>query len=144
MRPPLEWGSHLSRNVAYVLQYGPEVMAVRAPVSTLGHLAVSCVWGYAYGLHQQSGYRRHATVIGSLVLAAALHGLFNTLVLTSTLAVLALAMVIIGVSGPSRVSSGDRACHHSGFDETTPLQHARRAQGRFESRVNSARSVESL
>ena len=83
-------------NVAYVLQYGPEVMVVRAPVSTLGHLAVSCVWGYAYGLHQQSGYRRHATVIGSLVLAAALHGLFNTLVLTSALAVVALAMVIIG------------------------------------------------
>ena len=39
-------------NILYVIEYGPEVMVVRAPVSTLGHLAVSCVWGYAYGLHQ--------------------------------------------------------------------------------------------
>lgn len=83
-------------NIGYVIAYGPEVMLIRAPISTLGHLAVSCVWGYAYGLHQQSGYRRHAAVGGSLVLAALLHGLFNTLALTSVLGVLAFSMVGLG------------------------------------------------
>ena len=83
-------------NVRYVLQFGPEVMLVRAPVTTLGHLAVSCVWGYAYGLHQQSGYRRHAVVAGSLLLAAVLHDLFNTLAITSTLGGVTIAMVAVG------------------------------------------------
>ena len=38
-------------HIGYVLQYIPDVMLVRAPISTLGHLVLSCICGYAYGLH---------------------------------------------------------------------------------------------
>ena len=31
-------------NFLYVMEMGPEVMLVRAPVSTLGHMAFSCIW----------------------------------------------------------------------------------------------------
>ncbi|MFQ6030682.1 MAG: PrsW family glutamic-type intramembrane protease [Dehalococcoidia bacterium] len=64
-------------NFIYVLTYGPEVMLVRAPISTLAHLSLSSVWGYALGQHHASGGRRRGLLIGSLVLAAIAHGLFN-------------------------------------------------------------------
>ena len=55
-------------NLFYVLEFGPEVMLVRAPISTLAHLVFGCIWGYALGLHQASGGRRTLLVIGALAL----------------------------------------------------------------------------
>ena len=43
-------------NVIYVLEFGPDVMLLRAPISTLGHLVFGSIWGYGLGLHVQSGY----------------------------------------------------------------------------------------
>ena len=62
-------------NVGYVLLYGPWVMLIRAPLSTVGHLIMGSLWGYALGL-------RHAgadvsVVWRGLALAALLHGLYN-------------------------------------------------------------------
>ena len=64
-------------NLLYVLSYGPEVMLVRAPFSTLAHLVFGSVWGCGLGLRRR-GYG--LWVVGAtLVGAAILHGVFNTL-----------------------------------------------------------------
>lgn len=83
-------------NLFYILEYGPEVMVLRAPITTLGHAAISCVWGYAYGLHQASGYNRPLTVVGALILSAVLHGIFNIFVLTPPLAIFGIGMIVVG------------------------------------------------
>ena len=70
-------------NLFYVLEFGPEVMIVRAPVSTVSHLVHGSIWGYALGLHQASGYRRSMLVAASLVLAAFIHAIFNILAFAS-------------------------------------------------------------
>ena len=36
-------------NLFYVFQYGPEVMLLRAPLSTVGHLVFGSIWGNALG-----------------------------------------------------------------------------------------------
>ena len=81
-------------NLFYVLQFGPEVMIVRAPLSTVAHLALGSVWGYALGVHRASGYRRQMLVVGSLALAAGAHGIFDILALEFPVA--AVALVVVG------------------------------------------------
>ena len=66
-------------NLFYVIEYGPEVMLARAPLSTMGHLIDGSIWGYALGQHYASGGKRGKLLAGSLVLAAAAHGAFNVL-----------------------------------------------------------------
>lgn len=68
-------------NLGYVLSFGPEVMLLRAPFSTLAHLVFGSAWGYGLGL-RRSG-RGSWVVWGSLAGAAALHGAFNILVFSS-------------------------------------------------------------
>ena len=67
-------------NLFYVLQFGPEVMILRAPLSTVAHLVFGGIWGYALGLHHASGYRRSMLVVGALALGACTHAVFNILV----------------------------------------------------------------
>ena len=81
-------------NLGYVLLFGPEVMIVRAPLSTVAHLVFGSAWGYALGVHRASGYRRPMLVAGSLALAAGAHGVFNILALEFPLG--AAAPVIAG------------------------------------------------
>ena len=68
-------------NLVYVLSFGPEVMLLRAPFSTLAHLVFGSVWGCGLGL-RRSG-RGRWVVWGSLAGAAALHALFNVLLFSS-------------------------------------------------------------
>ena len=42
-------------NLFYVIQFGPSVMLLRAPLSTVGHLAFGSTWGLALGQHYVSG-----------------------------------------------------------------------------------------
>ena len=65
-------------NMGYMLAFGPEVLIVRGPLSTLGHVVFGASWGYALGLHIQRPSRRSrfALVLG-LAGAAIVHGLFN-------------------------------------------------------------------
>ena len=72
-------------NLLYVFEFGPEVMIIRAPVSTVAHLVFGSIWGYALGLHQQSGYRRHLLVAVALALGACTHAIFNPTFPISTL-----------------------------------------------------------
>ena len=83
-------------NLSYVLEFGSEVMIVRAPLSTVAHLALGSVWGYALGLHYASGYRRPMLVAGGLALAACTHAIFNILASSLLLIPLAIALTMIG------------------------------------------------
>lgn len=81
-------------NLLYVFQYGPAVMLYRAPLSTLAHVIFGSVWGYALGLHVQSGYRKTGLVVGGVVLAAAVHAFFNIAVFSYLVA--SLGIVVLG------------------------------------------------
>ena len=83
-------------NLVYVLEFGPEVMIVRAPLSTVAHLVLGSIWGYALGLHYASGYRRPMLVVGGLALGACTHAIFNILASSLLLLPLATALTIIG------------------------------------------------
>ena len=84
-------------NVLYVVEFGPEVMVLRAPFSTVAHLVFGSIWGYALGLHQQSGYRRHMVVAAALALGASTHAIFNILLSGPLpLGVAALASTAVG------------------------------------------------
>ncbi len=62
-------------NLSYVLMYGPWVMILRAPLSTVGHLIFGSLWGHALGLRHEGASSFH--VWRGLGLAALLHGLYN-------------------------------------------------------------------
>jgi RsiW-degrading membrane proteinase PrsW (M82 family) len=64
-------------NLGYVARLGPWVMVVRAPLSTVGHLVLGSIWGYALGVHRESDYNRTWLVVGSLALAAVAHATVN-------------------------------------------------------------------
>lgn len=79
-------------NLFYVLQYGPEVMLLRAPLSTVAHLVFGSIWGQALGQFYVSGGRRRALLYGSLAAAAGAHALFNVMVFSFPLGAVALTV----------------------------------------------------
>jgi len=81
-------------NLGYVLVFGPEVMIVRAPLSTLAHVIFGGLWGYTLGLHHRSGRKRKRVLVVGIALAAAAHGLFNLTVFVMPWA--SVAYVIVG------------------------------------------------
>ena len=83
-------------NLIYVLEFGPEVMIGRAPISTVAHLVFGSIWGYALGVHHASGRRRPMLVAGALVLGASTHAVFNILVSVPLLLLLGVALTIGG------------------------------------------------
>ena len=80
-------------NLFYVLQYGPEVMIGRAPLSTVGHMVFGSIWGFALGQHYVSGGRRGTLLFSSLALAAGVHALFNVLVFSFPLGAVGLTLL---------------------------------------------------
>lgn len=80
-------------NLIYVLQYGPEVMIGRAPLSTVGHLVFGSIWGYALGKYYISGGRRRSLLLSSLALAAGAHALFNVFVFAFPLGAVGLTLI---------------------------------------------------
>jgi RsiW-degrading membrane proteinase PrsW (M82 family) len=64
-------------NLGYVMQFGPEVLLVRGPLTTVAHLVFASLWGYGLSVHQRSGRTRPWFVAGSLTSAALLHAAFN-------------------------------------------------------------------
>ncbi len=88
-------------NLAYVVTFGPEVMIVRAPLSTVGHLVFGSIWGYALGVHHASGYNRTGLVVISLSLASVVHAAFNIAVFGFPPGAIAL-VVVVGIWAMSR------------------------------------------
>ena len=111
-------------NLYYVIEYGLEVMLVRAPLSTLGHLVFGSIWGYALGQHYASGRQRGWLLVGSLALAAAVHGTFN--VLLSYFPLMTLAYPLVGgVLVYRAFRKGDAASPYSSR-RNYPLVHCNR------------------
>lgn len=80
-------------NLFYVLQFGPEVMVVRAPLSTVGHLVFGSIWGFALGQYYITGERRRTLLFSSLALAAGAHALFNVLIFSFPLGAVGLTLL---------------------------------------------------
>ena len=85
-------------NLVYIVSFGPEVMIGRAPVSTLAHVIFGSFWGYGLGMQAQEGRRaRRLWLWATLAVAAAVHGVFNILVVTLSPATLLPAMLLVGL-----------------------------------------------
>lgn len=81
-------------NLVYILNFGPEVMLGRAPISTLAHVIFGSFWGYGLALQAQEGTRaRWVWLAAGLAVAAGVHGLFNVLVFT----LWPLALLLVGL-----------------------------------------------
>ena len=83
-------------NLLYVLEFGPGVMILRAPLSTLAHVVFASVWGYRLGLRTQGGDRRRGPLLVAILAAAAVHGLFNVAVFAVPAA--AVLLVVVGAA----------------------------------------------
>lgn len=75
-------------NLLYILHFGPEVMILRAPISTLGHVIFGSFWGYALGRQATDKSRGKALAPAAIAVAALVHGLYNVVVFAYPLAVL--------------------------------------------------------
>ena len=64
-------------NLIYVLEFGPGVMILRAPLSTLAHVIFASVWGHELGLRTQHEGRRRGSLLIAILAAATVHGMFN-------------------------------------------------------------------
>ncbi|MEX0763144.1 MAG: PrsW family glutamic-type intramembrane protease [Dehalococcoidia bacterium] len=83
-----------AENVLYAITYGPEVMIVRGPLSTVAHLVFGAAWGLALGLRARRRGFSALTLLG-LAGAAITHGAFNVSA-AAGLPLLAIALVVIG------------------------------------------------
>lgn len=85
-------------NLGYIFIYGPEVMIVRAPLSTVAHVIFGSFWGYALGMQAQEGQRAKGLwLVAGLIVAAATHGVFNILLSSLVGALLALLLAGLGL-----------------------------------------------
>jgi RsiW-degrading membrane proteinase PrsW (M82 family) len=85
-------------NLVYILSFGPEVMVGRAPFSTLAHVIFGSFWGVGLGIRAQEGRRvRGLWLVGGLITAAAVHGVFNILLLTLSPLGLMLILLLTGL-----------------------------------------------
>ncbi|MCI0437868.1 MAG: PrsW family glutamic-type intramembrane protease [Chloroflexi bacterium] len=80
-------------NLGYVLAFGPAVMLLRAPLSTLAHVVFSSIWGYQLGLRKHSSPTSWAMVAIGVGMAALVHALFNVSVFVFPLFAL---LIVVG------------------------------------------------
>ncbi len=71
-------GFATAENIGYALLFGPEVMIVRGPVSTVAHVIFGSIWALSLNPQAPAG-RQNVIMLIALAGAAALHGAFNVL-----------------------------------------------------------------
>lgn len=76
-------GFATAENIGYALSFGPEVMIVRGPVSTVAHVVFGSLWAITLNPAAPPTQRKIFGVLG-LTAAAALHGTFNVLAFSAT------------------------------------------------------------
>jgi len=69
-------------NFFYMMKHGTAIILVRGPLSTLGHLLFSAIWGYGIGRGKFHPRIARRLAISGLLLAASAHGLFNFLLMS--------------------------------------------------------------
>ncbi len=79
-------------NLGYMLAYGPAVILVRGPLSTLAHVMFGSIWGYALAWQSQRDTKRITPILIGVAVAAVVHGLFNVAVFSSPLFALVLTL----------------------------------------------------
>ncbi len=85
-------------NLVYILSFGPEVMVARAPFSTLAHVIFGSFWGIALGIQKERERRaRTLLLVSGLFVAAAVHGVFNILLLTLSPVGLLLVLLLVSL-----------------------------------------------
>ena len=85
-------------NLVYILSFGPEVMVGRAVFSTLAHVIFGSFWGVGLGVQAQAKRRGRGLLLSAgLLVAAAVHGVFNILVLTLSPVGLLLVLLLISL-----------------------------------------------
>lgn len=67
-------------NLLYILTFGPAVMLVRAPLSTVAHVVFGSFWGLAMGHEVRAGRRRNWETLAGVAGGAVVHGMFNVAV----------------------------------------------------------------
>lgn len=69
-------------NIFYILDAGPYIILLRGPVSTLGHILFSAMWGAALGLakFEKDRVRGRRMIARGLLLAIITHGIFDVLI----------------------------------------------------------------
>jgi len=83
-----------AENIIYMKNYGDIVILFRAPLSTLGHMLFSSIWGYAIGNARFDREHRLALIGKGFVLSAFFHGLYDFLLFTKIFAACAVYLVI--------------------------------------------------
>ncbi len=66
-------------NVLYLAQHGPELILLRGPISTLGHILFAVAWGF--GMSLERFQKRRGAILRGLLLAGLLHSAFNFLLI---------------------------------------------------------------
>lgn len=88
-------------NLIYTINYGPEVMILRAPLSTVGHVIWSGLWGYALGRSKFMGFMGVFVVVAGIIAASLAHAFFNLSLVASQVvpiaAFIALGSVPLGI-----------------------------------------------
>lgn len=64
-------------NAGYLFSFGPEVILVRGPFSTLAHVLFSAMWGYLLGRQKLHWGAGRPLVLLGLIASMAAHGLFD-------------------------------------------------------------------
>lgn len=105
-------GFATAENIWYALSFGAEVMIVRGPVSTLGHVIFGSLWALSLNPNAPPT-RRRLIGIAALTAAAFIHGLFNVLLFSGWGIPVALALV--GIGGYVVVRMFRRAKSHSTY-----------------------------
>ncbi len=83
-------------NLFYMIDLGASVMIVRAPLSTLGHVLFSGMWGYYLGLAKFSPGQEKRLIKKGLLLAILFHGAYDFILFTNTvLALLVIPLMFI-------------------------------------------------
>jgi RsiW-degrading membrane proteinase PrsW (M82 family) len=69
-------------NIFFILDQGPYILLLRGPISTLGHVLFSAMWGAALGLAKFDRVRATATrrIFTGLVLAIVTHAIFDLII----------------------------------------------------------------
>ena len=71
-------------NALYMIEGGAGLILLRGPISTLGHILFAGAWGYALGLRKFPAVKQQRWALRrALLLSAALHTIFNFLLLTA-------------------------------------------------------------
>ena len=84
-------------NLIYTIDYGPEVMIFRAPLSTVGHVIWSGLWGYALGRSKFMGFMGAFVLAAGIIAASLAHAFFNLSLVASEVAPIAVVVALVSV-----------------------------------------------